>query len=240
MTMAVMYNGKTLRENCEEMGLNYATVLERRRKHPFQDPKESLIPPRTNCGGRGHAKFFTERGTQISILYESKGDYDRIISAYKYWGSYSEAAQRIRIDWTDEKIESWCRRLGLNLGKAKKLFAKGTCIEDIYLALMTKTCTFPEWCEENGVPFFEARYRMQKNPDWNKKDLLEWFERSKDYVFFEGKWELAFEGMPIKLLFSDDDCEKIKKQFSFLKLCANPRGRVARAVELLKKKGWKL
>ena len=140
--MAVMYNGKTLRENCEEMGLNYATVLERRRKHPFQDPKESLIPPRTNCGGRGHAKFFTERGTPISILYESKGDYDRIISAYKYWGSYSEAAQRIRIDWTDEKIESWCRRLGLNLGKAKKLFAKGTCIEDIYLALMTKHARF--------------------------------------------------------------------------------------------------
>ena len=59
-------------------------------------------------------------------------------------------------------------------------------------------------------------------------------------MFFEGKWELAFEGMPIKLLFSDNDCEKIKKQFSFLKLCANPRGRVVRAVELLKKKGWKL
>lgn len=240
MTMVVMYNGKTLREHCEEMGLVYRTVMNRRGRHPFQNPADSLVEPRSGKGGRNCTKYFTPRGTKISALYD-KYDYDRISRCLKRGMSYEECLKRITIVWDREKFEAWCERHDLDFKLAFEMFNQGLTTEDIYLKLSKPTyLSLVKWCEKEGVPYYEALNRMQKNPKWTRSDLIKYFESSDDFVFFEGKWELALGGTPIRLLFEDECCKLIARKIRNLRFSKSPNGRVVRAVELLKKKGWKL
>lgn len=236
--MVVMYNGKTLRENCEEMGLVYRTVMNRRGRHPFQNPADSLVEPRSGKGGRNRSKYFTERGTKVSALYE-KYDYDRICRYLKRGVSYADCIKRITIVWDREKFEAWCKRHDLDFKLAFGMLNKGFTSEDIYLQLSKPTLPLVKWCEREGIPYYEALNRMQKNPKWTRGDLIEYFESSDDFVLFEGKWELALGGIPIRLLFDDECCKLIARKIRNLRFSKSPNGRVVRAVELLKKKGWK-
>jgi len=235
--LGVLYNGKNLRENCEELGLVYRTVLNRRGRHPFQDPKESLVAPRTGKGGRKCVKYFTERGTKVSALYE-KIDYDRFCRCMQRGLSYADCVKRIEVVWDRVKFKSWCKRNDLNFELASEMFSKGLTTEDIYLQLSKTTISLADWCEKTGVPYFEAFNRMSKNPTWTREDLIAYLNASDDFVLYDGRWELALNGEPIRLLFSDKFCKEVARKIRNLRFSKSPNGRVVRAIEMLKKEGF--